>query len=213
MSFLRRVAGLSLKERVRSSAVRRELGSETLLLHVEMSQLRWFSHLIRMPPGRLPLEVFQAYPSGRRPGGRPRTHAGGMRSPSWPGNSSGSPRMSWRMLRGERSLGRPAGSATATRLKISGWKWMDGGLQSVWKEGMHRQKWNLGNHRVWWCLLFEENPVTKVVSTQTPVSNLKCVNWPDCYQLGEHGKGSLGARYHRLHCNPQELSPSPPEAI
>jgi len=26
-----------------------------------------------MPPGRLPLEVFQALPTGRRPRGRPRT--------------------------------------------------------------------------------------------------------------------------------------------
>uniref|UniRef100_A0AAR2LIM4 Rhophilin, Rho GTPase binding protein 1 n=1 Tax=Pygocentrus nattereri TaxID=42514 RepID=A0AAR2LIM4_PYGNA len=32
----------------------------TLLLHVERSQLRWFGHLVRMPPGRLPWEVSQA---------------------------------------------------------------------------------------------------------------------------------------------------------
>ena len=73
MSFLRRVAGLSLRDRVRSSDIRRELGVESLLLRVERSQLRWFGHLIRMPPGRLPLEVFQARPTGRRPRGRPRT--------------------------------------------------------------------------------------------------------------------------------------------
>jgi len=60
MSFLRRVAGLSLRDRVRScSDIRRELGVEPLLLHVESSQLRWFGHLIRMTPGRLPLEVLQ----------------------------------------------------------------------------------------------------------------------------------------------------------
>jgi len=73
MSFLRRVAGLSLRERVGSSDIRRELGVEPLLLRVERSQLRWFGHLIRTPPGRLPLEVFQAPPTGRRPRGRPRT--------------------------------------------------------------------------------------------------------------------------------------------
>lgn len=72
MSFLRRVAGLSLRDRVRSSDIRRELGVEPLLLRVERSQLRWFGHLIRMPPGRLPLEVFRARPTGRRPRGRPR---------------------------------------------------------------------------------------------------------------------------------------------
>ncbi|TWW56792.1 hypothetical protein D4764_08G0007790 [Takifugu flavidus] len=73
MSFLRRVAGLSLRDRVRSSAIREELGVESLLLRVERSQMRWLGHLVRMPPGRLPGEVFRACPSGRRPPGRPRT--------------------------------------------------------------------------------------------------------------------------------------------
>jgi len=75
MSFLRRVAGLSLRDRVRSTDIRRELGLEPLLLHVERSQLRCFGHLIRMPPGQLPLEVFWACPTptGKRPWGRPRT--------------------------------------------------------------------------------------------------------------------------------------------
>ncbi|KAI3364012.1 hypothetical protein L3Q82_001226 [Scortum barcoo] len=45
----------------------------TLLLRIERSQLRWLGHLFRMPPGRLPREVFQACPTGRRPRGRPRT--------------------------------------------------------------------------------------------------------------------------------------------
>ncbi|KAJ7994746.1 hypothetical protein DPEC_G00252670 [Dallia pectoralis] len=67
MGFLRKVAGLSLRDRVRSSVIREELGVEPLLLCIERSQLRWFGHLVRMPPGRLPREVFQA----RR--GRPRT--------------------------------------------------------------------------------------------------------------------------------------------
>jgi len=61
MSFLRRVSGLSLGERVRSSAIRRELG-------VSLSQLRWFGHLIRMPPGRLPLDVFLPRDPGEDPG-------------------------------------------------------------------------------------------------------------------------------------------------
>jgi len=71
MCFLRRVAGLSLRDRVRSSNIRTELRIEPLLLRVERSQLRW--HLIRMLPGRLPLEFFWARPTGRRPRSRPRT--------------------------------------------------------------------------------------------------------------------------------------------
>ncbi|KAK0156273.1 Craniofacial development protein 2 [Merluccius polli] len=73
MSFLRRVAGFSLRDRVRTSVIREELGLEPLLLCLERSQLRWFGHLVRMPTGRLPWEVFQARPVGRRPRGRPRT--------------------------------------------------------------------------------------------------------------------------------------------
>ncbi|KAK7881170.1 hypothetical protein WMY93_029579 [Mugilogobius chulae] len=73
MSFLRRVAGRSLRDKVRSSVTREELGVEPLLLHVERGQLRWLGHLYRMPPGRLPGEVFRACPTGRRPRGRPRT--------------------------------------------------------------------------------------------------------------------------------------------
>ncbi|TWW61054.1 hypothetical protein D4764_05G0011440 [Takifugu flavidus] len=74
MTFLHRVAGLSLRDRVRSSAIREELGVEPLLLRVERSQMRWLGHLLRMPPGRLPGEMFRACPSGSRPPGRPRTH-------------------------------------------------------------------------------------------------------------------------------------------
>jgi len=73
MSFLRRVAGLSLRDRVRSSDIRRELRVDPLLLRVKRSKLRFFGHLIRMPPRRLPLEVFWTRPTGRRPWGRPRT--------------------------------------------------------------------------------------------------------------------------------------------
>ncbi|KAL3043760.1 hypothetical protein OYC64_003589 [Pagothenia borchgrevinki] len=73
MGFLRRVAGVSLRDKVRSSVIREGLGVEPLLLRVERSQLKWFGHLVRMPPGRLPREVFQARPAGRRPRGRPRT--------------------------------------------------------------------------------------------------------------------------------------------
>ncbi|KAK3516227.1 hypothetical protein QTP70_006372 [Hemibagrus guttatus] len=69
MSFLRRVAGCSLRDRVRSSVTR----EEPLLLYIERGQLRWLGHLFRMPPGRLPGEVFRACPSRKRPRGRPRT--------------------------------------------------------------------------------------------------------------------------------------------
>ncbi|KAI3355034.1 hypothetical protein L3Q82_017853, partial [Scortum barcoo] len=54
MSFLCRGGWRSLRDRVRSSVTREELGVEPpLLLHIERSQLRWLGHLYRMPPGRM----------------------------------------------------------------------------------------------------------------------------------------------------------------
>ncbi|KAI3369117.1 hypothetical protein L3Q82_025441 [Scortum barcoo] len=93
MSFLRRVAGWlgSLKIGVRSSVTREELGVEPLLLRIERSQLRWLGHLFQMPPGRLPREVFQACPTGRRPLEEDPGHAGETMPLGWPGNASGSP--------------------------------------------------------------------------------------------------------------------------
>ncbi|KAK3567087.1 hypothetical protein QTP86_009780 [Hemibagrus guttatus] len=73
MSFLHRVAGRSLRDRVRSSVTREELGVEPLLLHIERGQFRWLEHLFQMPPGHLPGEVFRACPTGKRPQKRPRT--------------------------------------------------------------------------------------------------------------------------------------------
>ena len=73
MRFLLRVAGHFLRDRVRSSVTREELRVEPLCLHVERSQLRWLGHLYWMPTGRLPREVFLAYPTSRRPQGRHKT--------------------------------------------------------------------------------------------------------------------------------------------
>ena len=50
---------------------------------MKRSQLKRFRHLVRMPPGRLPLEVF-------RPRGRPRPLWRDI-YPIWPGNALGPP--------------------------------------------------------------------------------------------------------------------------
>lgn len=56
MSFLRRMTGLSFRDRMRSLDICEKLRVELLLLHMERSQLRWFGYLFRIPPGRLPEE-------------------------------------------------------------------------------------------------------------------------------------------------------------
>ncbi|TWW65163.1 hypothetical protein D4764_21G0000630 [Takifugu flavidus] len=95
MSFLRRVAGLSLRDRVRSSAIWKELGVEPLLLRVERSQMRWLGHLVRMPPGRLPGEVLGHVPPVGDPWEDP-GHVGETVSLDWSGNAWGSLWMSWK---------------------------------------------------------------------------------------------------------------------
>ena len=67
MGFLRRMSGLSLRDRVRSLFNREGLRVELLLLRIERSQMRWLGHLVRMSPGRLPGELFRAHPTGKRP--------------------------------------------------------------------------------------------------------------------------------------------------
>ena len=104
MGFLHRMSGLSLRDRVRSSVIRGGLGVEPLLLCIERSQMRWLRHLVRIPPGRLPGEVFRARPTGRRPR-EDLEHVGETTSLGWPGNASGSPRKCWRKWPGTGTSG------------------------------------------------------------------------------------------------------------
>ena len=96
--FLRRVAGRSLRDRVRSSVTREELGVEPLLLHIERSQLRCLGHI------GCPLDSSLGRCSWHAPlGGDPEEvpgHAGVTMSHGWPGNTLGSSRRSWRKCPG-----------------------------------------------------------------------------------------------------------------
>lgn len=96
-NFISQICGGSCvcRDRVRSSDIQKDIRGELLLAPVERSQLRWFMYLIKMPPGHLALEVFQARPAGRRPRGRPKTRW--KEYPIRPEYALGSPRSSnWR---------------------------------------------------------------------------------------------------------------------
>ena len=73
MRFLRRIEGVTLFDKKRSSMIRKSLNVEPLLLRIERSQLRWFGHVSRMPQERLPKQSLLARMRGKRPVGRPRT--------------------------------------------------------------------------------------------------------------------------------------------
>ena len=61
------VAGLSLRDGVRSSDTQRELGVVLLPLHVKRWKSRWFRYVAKMPLVHLPLEVYHACPDRRTP--------------------------------------------------------------------------------------------------------------------------------------------------
>ena len=67
MRFLRRIEGVTLFNKVRSSDIRKSLNIEPLLLRIERSQLKWFGHVSRMPQERLPKLALLAKANGRRP--------------------------------------------------------------------------------------------------------------------------------------------------
>ena len=72
MSFLRRIEGVTLFNKVRISEIRKSLNIKLLLLQIERSQLKRFGHVSRMPQERLPKQALFAKANGRRPVGRPK---------------------------------------------------------------------------------------------------------------------------------------------
>ena len=70
MRFLRRIEGVMLFNKVRSSEIRKSPNIEPLLLRIERSQLRWFGHVSRMSQERLPKQALLAKANGRRSIGR-----------------------------------------------------------------------------------------------------------------------------------------------
>ena len=72
MRFLRRIHGVTLLDKVRSSEIRDSLKVEPLLLRIERSQLKWYGHVCRMPMERISKQALQARVVGTRPPDRPR---------------------------------------------------------------------------------------------------------------------------------------------
>ena len=69
MRFLRRIEGVTLLNKVRSSEIRKSLNIEPLLLRIERFQLRWFGHVSRKRLEKLPKQALHAKANGRRPVG------------------------------------------------------------------------------------------------------------------------------------------------
>ena len=70
---LRRIEGVPLFNKVRSSEIQKSLNIKSLLFRIETSQLGWCGHVSRMPQESLPKQALLAKADGSRPVGRPRT--------------------------------------------------------------------------------------------------------------------------------------------
>ena len=68
--FLPKIIGVTTLDKLHSNAIRESLNIESILFRVERSQLRWFSHLSRMPQERLPKQTLCAQVNGKRPVGK-----------------------------------------------------------------------------------------------------------------------------------------------
>ena len=71
MRFLQKIKGVTMFAKHRNTAIRESLDIESLLLRIEISQLRWFGHVSRMPHERLPNQTLYVKVSGKRLVGRP----------------------------------------------------------------------------------------------------------------------------------------------
>ena len=58
MRFLRRISSLTLLDKVKSADIRESLNIESLLLRLEISQLRWYGHVTRMHLEKTPQNCF-----------------------------------------------------------------------------------------------------------------------------------------------------------
>ena len=67
MRFLRKIEGVTLFNKVRSSEIRKSLNIEPLLLRIERFHLKWFDHVRRMPQERLPKQALLPKANRRRP--------------------------------------------------------------------------------------------------------------------------------------------------
>ena len=72
MRFLRRMLGVTRRDRIPNEAIRERVKVEPLLSWIEKSQFGWYGHTLRMNHDQLARQILFAVPEGRPPPGRPR---------------------------------------------------------------------------------------------------------------------------------------------
>ncbi|XP_047495895.1 uncharacterized protein LOC125043701 [Penaeus chinensis] len=72
MRMLRRIKGVTLRERERSTDVKRELGVSDINEKVKEIRMRWYGHVKRREEGHAAKVAMESKVPGRRPRGKPR---------------------------------------------------------------------------------------------------------------------------------------------
>ncbi|HYS62000.1 MAG TPA: reverse transcriptase family protein [Gemmatimonadales bacterium] len=72
MKFMRRTAGVTLRDRIKSETITSNLGVTPIMKKIKSYRKKWRNHVERMEETRSPKQVLQYTPVGRRSRGRPR---------------------------------------------------------------------------------------------------------------------------------------------
>lgn len=72
MKYLRRVKGITLKDRIRSTQIREELKVKPMMEFIEQKQLSWWGHIQRMEEERPAKRIYETRIQNKRKRGRPR---------------------------------------------------------------------------------------------------------------------------------------------
>ena len=72
IAFLRKVRGLSLLDKVKSTDICQSLNNEPLLLRIEQLLLRWYGHVTQMSHERIAKQLINAFPSVKGLEGNPK---------------------------------------------------------------------------------------------------------------------------------------------
>ena len=72
VKFLRRKHGKTKSDRIHNTKIREILKSDKIQYKIEDSTIRWYGHVKRMNPGRMPKHAQEYRLEGKRPRGWPR---------------------------------------------------------------------------------------------------------------------------------------------
>ena len=72
MKCLRKAANKTRRDRIRNEDVRKSVGLKPVIDFIDRQRVKWFGHLVRMPPNQPALRAYMRGGNGVRSRGRPR---------------------------------------------------------------------------------------------------------------------------------------------